>query len=68
MSVRPTAVRLEGVSRRFGRHIALRRASVELEAGEITALLGPNGAGKTTLMSLLATLIQPTRGQIRVTL
>ena len=68
MSARPTAIRLDGVSRRFGRHVALRRASVELRAGEVTALLGPNGAGKTTLMRLLATLIRPTRGRIRVTL
>lgn len=66
MTVR--AIRLEGVSRRFGAHMAVRNVSLELRAGELTLLLGPNGAGKTTLMSLLSTVLLPTRGRMLVDL
>jgi len=45
---------------------ALRGVSMAVKTGEIYALLGPNGAGKTTLISILTTLLTPTRGQARV--
>ena len=44
----------------------LRRVSLEIEAGELFGLLGPNGAGKTTLLKVLATLVEPDAGRIRV--
>ena len=56
----------EGVSRAFGPVHAVRDASFEARPGEVTALIGPNGAGKTTLMLLLATLLRPDAGRLRV--
>lgn len=44
---------------------ALLDVSLQLDTG-MTGLLGPNGAGKTTLMRILATLLSPTSGQVRV--
>lgn len=62
----PPAVRLEGVSRRFGWTWALRSVDLTVERGEVLALVGPNGAGKTTLLKVLATLLRPTEGRVRV--
>jgi ABC-2 type transport system ATP-binding protein len=45
---------------------ALRGVSLAVERGVIFGLLGPNGAGKTTLLSILATLLTPDRGDVRV--
>lgn len=56
----------EGVSRAFGPVDAVRDATFEALPGEVTALIGPNGAGKTTLMLLLATLLRPDAGTLRV--
>jgi ABC-2 type transport system ATP-binding protein len=55
----PPEVRIEQLSRRYGRTVALDQVDLELSAG-ITGLLGPNGAGKTTLLSILATVARPT--------
>jgi ABC-2 type transport system ATP-binding protein len=46
--------------------VALRGVSLAVERGAIFGLLGPNGAGKTTLLSILATLLTPDRGDVRV--
>lgn len=62
--MRLTGLRLEQVSRRFGRYMALRNVSVGFEAGQVVLLLGPNGAGKTTLLRLASTLLPATRGRL----
>ena len=45
---------------------ALEHVDLKIETGEFFGLLGPNGAGKTTLISLIATLLYPTEGEIRI--
>ncbi|AOU97666.1 ABC transporter ATP-binding protein [Acidihalobacter yilgarnensis] len=64
------ALSLVGVSKRFisGGQIveALRDIKLQLPRGRIIGLIGPDGAGKTTLMRLLAGLLRPDAGQIRV--
>jgi ABC-2 type transport system ATP-binding protein len=55
-----------GLARSFGTVHAVRDVSFEARPGEITALIGPNGAGKTTLLLMLATLLAPDHGEIRV--
>jgi ABC-2 type transport system ATP-binding protein len=55
-----------GVARRFGAVEAVRGIDLTAQAGEVTALVGPNGAGKTTLLLVLATLLVPDAGEVRV--
>lgn len=45
---------------------ALRGISLEIDKGEIFGILGPNGAGKTTLISILSTILIPTKGEVRI--
>ena len=56
------AIRLDGVSKRYGRTLALNEVSLEVNEQQMFALLGPNGAGKTTLMHILSTLLRPDAG------
>jgi len=59
-------VELRSITKRFGVTVALREANFALASGEIHALLGENGAGKSTLMHLLAGLLRPTSGEMRL--
>ncbi len=45
---------------------ALRGVSLDVENGEIFGILGPNGAGKTTLISVLSTILVPSKGEVRI--
>jgi ABC-type multidrug transport system ATPase subunit len=56
----------EAVSRSFGRVRAVERMDFHAPPGRVTALIGPNGAGKTTLLLMLASLLAPDAGTIRV--
>ena len=60
------AVAVAGLRRDFGERPALDGVGFELEAGESLVVLGPNGAGKTTLLRILATLLRPGAGEVRV--
>jgi ABC-2 type transport system ATP-binding protein len=56
------AIAVNGVSKRFGRVLALDEVSFNVEKQEVFALLGPNGAGKTTLLHILSTILRPDSG------
>jgi len=62
----PYCARLEGVSKLFGSFVALRQVNVDLEQGCCYVLIGENGAGKSTLLRILAGLLRPTHGTVRV--
>ena len=61
-----TCAQLDAVSKLFGSFAALRQVSVELETGRCYVLIGPNGAGKSTLLRILAGLLRPSMGTIKV--
>jgi ABC-2 type transport system ATP-binding protein len=60
------SIEVQGVRRAFGDVLAVDSISLTAEPGEVTALIGPNGSGKTTLLLMLATLLVPDQGQIRI--
>lgn len=60
------AIAFEGVTRAFGEHTAIDDVSLRVGQGELFGLVGPSGCGKTTLIRLIAGLITPTEGEIRV--
>ena len=60
------AIHLEDVVRRYGEREALRSVSTRLSTGRTLTVFGPNGAGKTTLLRMLATLLVPHEGTVRV--
>src|SRR6266496_3540040 len=62
----PPGVQARGVRRSFGPVRAVQGVDLEAPPGEVTALVGPNGAGKTTLLLVLATLLRPDAGEVRV--
>lgn len=57
---------VERLSKIFVDVVAVREVSFTVQSGEIVALLGPNGSGKTTTLKMIAGLIHPTVGSIRV--
>jgi ABC-2 type transport system ATP-binding protein len=63
---RPTAVRFDRVTRRYGDTVALDGVDLKIALGETVALLGPNGAGKSTAIALMLGLLDPGAGRIRV--
>jgi putative ABC transport system ATP-binding protein len=64
------AVSCRGVTKEFGagdsKTVALRGVDADVNAGELTLLVGPSGCGKTTLISIIAGLLEPTRGEVEV--
>ncbi|MDE3188853.1 MAG: heme ABC exporter ATP-binding protein CcmA [Acidobacteriota bacterium] len=62
----PLCARLDQVSKLFGSFAALRQVSVDLEQGRCYVLIGENGAGKSTLLRILAGLLRPSHGNVRV--
>lgn len=62
----PAGIVIEGVRRSFGATHAVRDMTFTASPGRVTGLIGPNGSGKTTLMLMLATLLAPDAGTIRI--
>jgi ABC-2 type transport system ATP-binding protein len=58
----PPAIRLTGLTKKFGSLTAVNNVDLAIQPGEVVALLGPNGAGKSTTIDLLLGLARPTDG------
>src|ERR1022692_20188 len=61
-----TAILTAGLSRRFGRTVALDGVDLAVPEGAIYALVGANGAGKTTMIKLMMNILRPTSGRAQV--
>ncbi len=57
-------LKLDNVTKSYGKHIAVNRVSFEVPAGAIFGLLGPNGAGKTSLIRIITTITQADEGAV----
>ncbi|HEX8121665.1 MAG TPA: heme ABC exporter ATP-binding protein CcmA [Solirubrobacteraceae bacterium] len=70
MSSRPSrataVIELRGVTRSYGERVALDQVDLDVGAAETLVVFGPNGAGKSTLLRILATLLRPHAGTVRV--
>lgn len=60
------ALQLDGVGKRYGATVALEPTNLKVESGEFLTLLGPSGSGKTTLLSIVAGLVAPSSGSVRI--
>jgi len=61
-----SSIEVQELTKSFGDFIAVNHLSFEIEEGEIFGILGPNGAGKTTTIRILAGLLSPSAGMVRV--
>jgi len=66
MSMTGKAIEVTGLSKRFGRHLAVDNLTFTVRPGVVTGFLGPNGAGKTTTMRMILGLDRPTAGTVRI--
>jgi ABC-2 type transport system ATP-binding protein len=64
MNANGYAVRLEGVTKRFGKHTAVSSLDLEIPRGVICGLLGPNGSGKTTSIRMIMGILHPDEGRV----
>jgi heme exporter protein A len=60
------AIELEGLTRRYGERVALEDVTLAIAPGTTLVVFGPNGAGKSTLLRVLATLLRPHAGVVRI--
>jgi ABC-2 type transport system ATP-binding protein len=61
-----TVIKIEKLTKHFGKVKAVNQVDLEIKKGEIFGLLGPNGAGKTTIIRMLIGLAKPTSGTAKV--
>jgi len=59
-------IEVSGLSKEFGTLVAVNKVGFSVAKGQIVGLIGPNGAGKTTLLRMLATVLRPTAGSIKI--
>jgi len=62
MTQSPPTISLQGLSKRYGDHVAVEGLTIEVPTGVVAGFVGPNGAGKTTTMAMLLGLVTPTAG------
>src|SRR5229473_451364 len=62
----PPMIEVHHLRKEYGDTVALENLELEIPEGEVFGLIGPNGAGKTTLIRILATLLEPTYGSVRI--
>jgi heme exporter protein A len=61
------ALELSEIEKRFGGRRVLKGVTLRAQGGSVVAVTGPNGTGKSTLLKIVAGLLRPTRGEIRLT-
>jgi osmoprotectant transport system ATP-binding protein len=66
VSERQPLIELAGVTRSYGRHIAVRRLDLGVRAGELVAIVGESGCGKTTTLKMINRLLEPDSGEVRI--
>ncbi|MBI4734098.1 MAG: ABC transporter ATP-binding protein [Rubrobacteridae bacterium] len=59
-------IQVLGITKTFGKRKVLDNISFDLEKGGFLSLFGPNGAGKTTLVKIIATLVAPSKGEVKL--
>ena len=59
-------VEINNIRKEFGTVVAVKNVSFSVDKGQVLGLIGPNGAGKTTLLRILATVLRPTNGSVRL--
>jgi ABC-2 type transport system ATP-binding protein len=59
-------IELTGLTKRYGSFTAVNAIDLAVPAGELFGFLGPNGAGKTTTLRMIAGILQPTAGRVRI--
>jgi ABC-type Fe3+/spermidine/putrescine transport system ATPase subunit len=59
-----SSVSLQGVTKRFGDFVAVRRMDLEIPQGEFFTMLGPSGCGKTTTLRMIAGFEEPSEGTV----
>ena len=59
-------IRTAGLTKRFGRTVALENVDLQIARGECLGLAGPNGGGRSTLLRILATLVAPSTGLVEI--
>src|SRR5262245_37259392 len=61
-----TAVRLYGVTKRFGDYIAVEQVTLDVTAGRFASIVGPSGCGKSTVLNMIAGLSAPSGGVVEI--
>ncbi len=59
-------IKVTGLSKRYGTHLAVENVNFEIEKGEVIGFLGPNGAGKSTIMNILTGYLSMTQGKVEI--